>query len=149
MRLVSTSSRSALAFAWTCCPRRLLHPHSFPFQFIFPLFLGRPFQSRSLNLIYMSARLKRSERGRPRSPITPRKGKACYNRSIGWCLALTSEVGLYTWSSLLSAYVGENKDQYKNEKEYQQVSVTTKTELKDSILVLCRSPFYFTLRLQP
>ena len=78
-----------------------------------------------------SARLKRSERGRPRLPITQRKGEACYNRSIGWCLASVSEVGLYTWSSLLSAYAGENKDRCKNEKECQQVSVTTKTELKD------------------
>ena len=45
-------SRSALAFAWTCCPRRQLHIRSFPFHLIFPPYPGRPLQSRSLYPIY-------------------------------------------------------------------------------------------------
>ena len=62
------------------------------------------------------------------------KKKTSNNQFFGRCPALTSEVGLYTWRSLLRAYIGKNKDWYKMGKECQQVSVTMKTEFKDSIL---------------
>ena len=72
VRLVSTSSRSALVFAWTCCPWHLLHPHSFPSILSSPFPLDDPFNLAASTFSTAgpraaaygpTARLSRVERG--------------------------------------------------------------------------------------